>query len=143
MTPSKIASVAALVGGLGWLAKVMLVWASGGTNTGSGAVGVMFLVGLAGLLVALAAGGYALVATAPIWLRAVVSVALPLLVLMVWQLFDGVVKALYTEDNWLRGELNVLLAAVVAVVLGLLGLQRARGANAPARPSRGGHRLAR
>lgn len=143
MTPSKIASVAALVGGLGWLAKVTLVWTNGGTNTESGAVGVMFFVGLAGVLVALAAGGYALVATAPIWLRAVVSVALPLLVLMVWQLLDGVVKALYTENSWLRGELNILLAAVVAVVLGLLGLQRARGARASARPSRGGHRLVR
>ncbi|MGH3587961.1 MAG: hypothetical protein ACRDQ0_16760 [Pseudonocardia sp.] len=141
MTASRVASIAALVGGLGWLIKVGLIWANGGTNTDGGPVGVMFFVGMAGLVVALAASGYALVATAPIWLRGVVTVALPVLVFMIWQLVDGVIKALYTKENWLQGELNILLAAVIALGLGLWGLRRPSpgGAPPPPRHTRGNH----
>lgn len=131
MNPRRFASVAALVGGIAWLVKVALVWAGGGEND-AGLVGAVFVLGLAGVVVALAAAGYALVATAPGWLRAVVTVATPLLVLMVWQLLDQAVRAVYTTDTWLRGELGIVLAAVVALVLGAWGLRRQRPVGDPA-----------
>jgi len=143
MDPRRIASVAALVGGVCWLVRVALIWAGGGENTDGGLVGVMFLLGLVGLVVALAAAGYTLVETAPVWLRAVVVVATPLLVFMVWQMIDQAILAVYTSGGWLRGELNVLLAALVALALGGWGLRRhraaasARAASAPPRPVRG------
>lgn len=137
---SKIASIAALIGGACWLTKVGLIWANGGTNTDEGLVGVMFFVGLAGLVIALAVGGYALVATAPIWLRGVVSIALPVMVIMVWQVVDDLIKAIYTEDNWIQGELNIVLAAVIAVGLGLWKVRRpSSGGGDEPRHTRGNH----
>ena len=140
MTASRIASIAALIGGACWLTKVGLIWANGGTNTDDGLVGVTFFLGLAGLVIALAAAGYALVATAPIWLRGVVSVALPVMVTMVWQLVDDLIKAIYTEDNWLQDELNIILAAVIAVALGLWKVRRrSPGGSDEPRHTRGNH----
>jgi len=144
MDPRRIASIAAVVGGVGWLVKVALIWANGGANTDGGLVGVMYLLGLLGLVLALGAAGYTLVETAPVWLRAVVVVATPLLVFMVWQMVDQAIKALYTTENWLQGELSVLLAGVLALVLGVWGFRRHRhtsgqriAADPPVRPVRG------
>ena len=140
MAASKIASIAALIGGACWLTKVALIWANGGSNTDDGLVGVMFFVGLGFLVLALAAGGYALVATGPIWLRGVVSVALPVMVSMVWQVIDDLIKAIYTEENWLQGELNIILAALIAVSLGLWKVRRSSsGGGDEPRHTRGNH----
>jgi hypothetical protein len=128
MNPRTIASVAAVVGGVGWLLEVVLIAANGGSNTDGGLVGVMYLVGLLGLVVALAAAGYTLVETAPVWLRAVVVVATPLLVFMVWQMIDQAIKALDAGDGWLGDELDILLAGVIALALGAWGLARRRSA---------------
>ena len=127
MDSRRIASVAAVVGGAAWLTKVALIWANGGENTDTGVVGVMYLVGLAGVVVALGAAGYTLVEKAPVWLRAVVVVATPLLVMMVWMVLDQGIKAVYTTQSWVRDEINIVLAAVVALALGIWGLRRARG----------------
>jgi hypothetical protein len=144
MDPRRIASIAAVVGGLGWLLKVALIWGNGGENTDGGLVGVMYLLGLVGLVVALGAAGYTLVETAPVWLRAVVVVAMPLLVFMVWQMVDQAIKALYTTENWLQDELSIVLAGLIALALGVWGFRRHRPASGqriavdpPARPVRG------
>lgn len=120
MDPRRIASIAAVLGGLVWLVRIGLVAA----GTADGVAEILFLVGLGLLVVALAAAGYALVATAPVWLRAVVALATPLLVLMVWQLLDQGVKAAWDSDGWLREEATRLLVAVVALVLGGWGFRR-------------------
>lgn len=146
MTPTKIASMVAVVGGVGWLAKVALIWAAGGTE---GLLsGLTFLVGLLGLVVALGAAGYSLVRTAPIWLRLVVSVAFPVLVFMVWQVLDSAIHAIYTRETWFRDEVNIVLAALLAVGLGLWGWNRARAVEVarrpgPKHPRSRGHHLAR
>lgn len=143
MDPRRIASIAAVVGGVGWLAKVALIWANNGENTDSGLVGIMYGIGLVGLFVALAAAGYTLVETAPVWLRAVVAVATPLLVLMVWVLLNQAILAVYPGDSWLRDELGILVAAVIAVLMGLWGFRRKRPdepadePDPPTRPERG------
>jgi hypothetical protein len=126
MDPRRIASIAAVVGGVGWLARVVLIYLNGGEETDTGLVGIMFLVGLGAGCVALAAAGYTLVEKAPVWLRGVVAIATPLLVLMVWALLDQGIKAVYTKDTWLREELDIILAAIIAVIMGLWGLGRHR-----------------
>ncbi|HEU4515310.1 MAG TPA: hypothetical protein VFR87_19535 [Nocardioidaceae bacterium] len=126
MDPRRIASTAAVVGGVGWLVKIVLIWLNGGENTDAGLVGIMHFVGLAGVFLALAAAGYTLVEKAPVWLRAVVAVATPLLVLMVWALLDQAIKAMYTTEGWLRDELSILVAAVIALVMGAWGFTRHR-----------------
>jgi hypothetical protein len=125
MDPRRIASVAAVLGGIGWLAKVGLIWVDGGESD-SGLVGILGVAGWALFFVALAAAGYTLVERAPVWLRAVVALATPLLVLMVWMLLDQAVKAVYPGESWLRDEVSVLVAAVIAIVLGLWGFGRRR-----------------
>ncbi|HEY0773462.1 MAG TPA: hypothetical protein VGD51_05225 [Nocardioidaceae bacterium] len=126
MDPRRIASTAAVVGGVGWLIKVGLIFVNGGENTDQGLVGIMQYVGLAGVFMALAAAGYTLVEKAPVWLRAVVAVATPLLVLMIWTLLDQAIKAVYTEETWLRDELSILVAAVIALLMGAWGFTRHR-----------------
>jgi len=138
MDPRRIAASAAVVGGVAWLTKVGMIWANGGANTDEGLVGVMYLVGLLGMVVALGAAGYTLVETAPVWLRVVVVVATPVLVLMVWVMLGEGIKAVYSGEGWLRDEINIVLAAVVALGLGAWALTRGRSEDA-ARPV-GGHR---
>lgn len=114
MDPRRIASFGALLGGLTWLAEAVLIWVNGGDRTDSGLVRVLFIAGLVVLFVALAAAGYTLVEKAPVWLRAVVAIATPLLVVMIWQLVDQAV-----ED-----DISALAGGVVALVLGAWGLRR-------------------
>ncbi len=126
MDPRRIASTAAVVGGVGWLLKVFLIWGNGGENTDSGPVAYLYFVGWVALAVALGAAGYTLVERAPVWLRGVVAVATPLLVLMVWQLMDQAIKAVYPGSSWLRDELSVVVAGLLALVMGLWGFTRHR-----------------
>jgi hypothetical protein len=142
MTSRRVASIAAVLGGLGWLVKVALIWAGGGEDADRGLVGVMFVAGLVCIVVALGAAGYTLVRTAPAWLRAVVTVAVPALVLVVWQMLDQAVKAVYTDEGWLRDELNVILAALVAVAAGVwaLTLRQAASPEPTERPAAATHR---
>ncbi|HSJ22802.1 MAG TPA: hypothetical protein VK964_19735 [Nocardioidaceae bacterium] len=125
MDPRRIASIAAVLGGIGWLAKVGLIWLEGG-ETDSVLVTILDVAGWALFAVALAAAGYTLVERAPVWLRAVVAVATPLLVLMVWMLLDQGIKGVYPGESWLRDEVSVLVAALIAIVLGFWGFGRHR-----------------
>lgn len=118
MDPRRIVSIAASVGGAGWLVKVGLIWYSGGEVTSGGLVDKAFYGGFAAFAVALAAAGYTLVDKAPVWLRGVVAIATTLLVLMMWQLFDQAVKAMYAGDTWLHDELSVIIAAIAALIMG-------------------------
>lgn len=139
MDPRRIASIAAVVGGVGWLAKVLLIWLSGGENTDEGAVAILDIVGWAAFAVALAAAGYTLVERAPVWLRGVVAVATPLLVLMVWMLLDQGVKGVYGGESWFRDEVSVLVAAGIALLMGLWGFSKHRPepVEKPKPPARG------
>ena len=139
MSVSKIGFIAAALGGAVWLVKVALIWNNGGTNTGDGLVAVAFFIGFAGLLVALMAGGYSVVATAPIWLRAVVSVCATLLGLMLFTIMDDAVKGVYSNEGWLRDEIGILITASLALFVGVLGVVRSPEPQ-PKAPPAGGHR---
>lgn len=126
MEPRRVASLAAVLAGLAWAATVALAWAAHQHHTGPGPVGVAYLTGLGCLVLALGAAGYTLVTRAPVWLRAVVVVATPLLGVMVLALLGQGVEAVYPGDSWLRDELSTAAGAVLALLLGLVGLWRRR-----------------
>ena len=84
------------------------------------------LISIGGYSVAVAALallGYGLVATAPVWLRLIVSAGLPLLGLAVWQTVADAFEG--RLDGWKAPASTHLSAGVLLVVLGLL---LARGA---------------
>jgi hypothetical protein len=142
MNPRIIASLAAVVGGVGWVTKGVLV----GVGAGPGAeelASLAYLGGLVLLVTALAAAGYRLVETAPVWLRAVVTVAVPLLVLAVWELVRDGLQAVNPAEGWLRAELPALLGGSLAVVLGLWGVRRRRADRADRVAEADGRRAAR
>jgi hypothetical protein len=133
MNPRRIASVAAVAGAAGWLVKAVLAW----LGAGGAVTGVLFVLGLVALVVALAAAGYTLVETAPAWLRGVVVVAMPALVLLVWQMLDQAVQATLGGSQE-PSQVSVLLGAVVALALGLWGRRRFRAE--PGRRAKPGRR---
>lgn len=125
MGPRKIGSFAALLGGVVWLVTAVLEWGSEPNRT-------LYLAGVVLMLVALAAAGYALVATAPLWLRLVVGLATPALGLMVWLfVYDGVSAKHLT-----------LLGGGIALLLGS-GLALSRGRDKEGEPAGPGSHAAR
>ena len=74
---------------------------------------------------AFAALGYALVASAPVWLRGVVTIATPLLGLMVW---------LILRDSLPSDYVATAVGGVLLFVGGGIALGRTRGAAPPAKP---------
>ena len=124
MTASRVASAAGVLGGVLWLVKVGLIWANGGANTDEGIVAVFYLAGLLALAVAALAAGYAVVTTAPIWLRAVVSVATLALFWILFSVIDSAAHVVYTGDGWLDDELGIIVTAALALLFGLIALAR-------------------
>lgn len=128
MSASRWGSIAALLGGVAWVASAVLGW--GGEQEQAS-----YLAGLALVVVALAFGGYALVATAPVWLRAVVALATPALGFSVW---------LVVMDSVTPGYLPVVIGGVVLIVAGGIGLGRgAQRDEKPEPPPTRGRRAAR
>jgi hypothetical protein len=123
MRSSKWASLVSIVGGLAWGASALLGW-------GEEPERYSYLAGLGLLIIAFAFAGYALVASAPIWLRAIVAVATPMLGYSVWLSVEGLATP----------YVLVLLAGIVAVVAGVIGLGRGTsdpGGTEPDPPVRG------
>lgn len=120
MSLSRGAAIISVLGGLLWAAAAVLNW-------GADVRPLLYELGLATLLVALAGLGYSLVDHAPVWLRLVVSAATPLLGLMLWIMVVDVVPA---------NSPVVMLAAVGMVIGGLIALPRTRNAQSRA-PARG------
>ncbi len=89
MTVSRVGAVAAVLGGLLWIVAGALGWGDDVLNQS------LYVAGLGLLVVAFAALGYALVASAPIWLRVVVTIATPALGLMVWLILRDSVPSEY------------------------------------------------
>lgn len=119
MSVSRIGSLGALLGGLVWVVAAVLSWGDDELDQS------LYLAGLALLVVAFAALGYALVATAPVWLRAVVTIATPLLGLMVW---------LILRDSLPSDYVAAAVGGVLLFVGGGIALGRARGDSPPVKP---------
>ena len=112
MNVSRAAAVAAVLGGLVWIVAAVVDW-------GQDVNPVVSTVGLLWFLLALAGVGYSLVDHAPVWLRAVVTVATALLGYGVW--FTVV-------DAFTDTALPVLVSGLVMLALGAVTLVRGREA---------------
>ena len=122
MSSRTVTGVLAAAGGACWIVKTLLIWASGGTNTTGGAVGLLFLAGTAFL--ATAVGRWAWGATAeramPLRILAVVCalvglfVAVNLPILVGYALLPG---------SWLAEEIGVFAVAILAIVAGMVGIR--------------------
>ncbi len=106
----------AALAGIAWVVGAVLGW---GGDTPAG----LYLLGLLLAVLALAAFGYSLVATAPVWLRAVVTVAAPALGYMVW---------VTVRDAFAHDHLPVVVAGVLLLAVGGVGLTRRRDQAPPA-----------
>ena len=129
MSVSRIGALAAILGGVVWVVAAVLAWGDADLDT------TQYYVGFALLVVAFAAMGYALVATAPVWLRAVVTVATPLLGTMIW---------LIVRDSIADAYVSAVVGGVLLLVGGGIALGRV-SASAPkkAPPPQRGRRAAR
>jgi len=119
MTPRLLAATAGALGGL-------LLAGAGGlsflAHDARGWHGTFAVAGYALTLAALFRVGYALVAHAPVWLRLIVSVALPLLMASVWQVVD---QAIHDRvDGWKGAATVHLLAGVIGLVAALVAFRR-------------------
>lgn len=124
MTVSRLGSIAAVLGGVAWIAAALLAW--GEDELGA----ALYYAGFALLVVAFAALGYALVSTAPVWLRAVVTLATPALGAMVWLILDDAIPQAYVA---------AVVGGVLLLVGGGIGLSQADGPaeRTPPPPARG------
>jgi hypothetical protein len=126
MTARRVASVLSVLGGAVWIGAALVGW-------GGDSQEMLYLLGLVLFVLAFAALGYSLVASAPVWLRAVVTVATPALGYMVW---------VTVRDAFATDSVVVLAAGVVLLVAGGIGFTR-RGHEEPPTVARGGHRALR
>jgi hypothetical protein len=125
MSVSRLGSFAAVLGGAAWIVAALLAW--GEDELGA----ALYLGGFALLVAAFAALGYALVSTAPVWLRAVVTLATPALGAMVWLIIKDAIPQAYVA---------AVVGGVLLVVGGGIGLSQAGGPAAseePPPPQRG------
>jgi hypothetical protein len=122
MRASRWASLAAIPAALAWISSAVLGW-------GVEPEQYSYVAGLGLLVVSLAFGGYALVATAPLWLRAVVAAATPALGVTIWLSVQGIGPRYVT----------VMLAGLGVLAGGGIGLGRSapRTRQEPDRPIRG------
>lgn len=119
MSARKVTFTAGLVGGLGWLVKVALIWGNSGTNTDQGLVAVFFFVGLGGLVVAAAAAGVWLTASRPIVVRVLAGIAGVAVLFLLFTLFDAVLSPLARDGHWFQQEVEIVAVALVGIVLAL------------------------
>lgn len=119
MTATRFASIAALVGGIGWTGKILIMWGQGGPDTNSIPEAVAFFAGLLGVVAASGALGWILAGKDTVSrLRIgalVVGAIVPLLVVGAFQTALG---AALPDAGWLRDEVVFLLLGVGALLFG-------------------------
>jgi hypothetical protein len=113
---------AALVGAAAWLVKMIAIPALDAAATGSAVVGALWIVGMAGYLVAAAFGTALLLRRTALPVRVAAAVAAVPVSFLLLNLLDGAAKAVYTADGWFRDELALVLAAMALLALGLRAL---------------------
>ena len=119
MVARKVTFTAGLVGGLGWLVKVALIWGNGGTNTDQGLVAVCYFVGVGGLIVAAAAAGAWLTASRPVVVRVLTGIMGVVAIFLLFTIFDAVLSPLARDGHWFQEEVEIVATALVGLVLAL------------------------
>ena len=122
MTPRLLA---AALGGAGGLLLVVAGGLSFLAHDSSGWRGAVAVLGYAATVAALVLVGYGLVSQAPVWLRAIVSVAFPLLIASVWQVVDQAFDD--GIGGWKGPATSHLVAGVIVLAAALVGFRWAGG----------------
>lgn len=123
-----IAIVAAIVGGLGWLTKIVVMALQGGPDSESVPEAAAFFTGLVGVMVAAGAAGAHVTRGASWWRRALAAVGAVVVVGVLGGLGQAGLTAL-PGDSWVQEEAIFGIAGLVSVLAALAALRR------PDRPS--------
>ena len=121
--------VVGVVGGIAWIAKLVVMALQGGPDPDSIPENVFFFTGLAGIVVASGATAAHLARTASWWLRALAALAGVVVTALVFGLVQGGLTALPGE-SWVQEEAVFGIAGLVALGTALAALRA--GARRPA-----------
>lgn len=133
MDARNIAIVAAIVGGLGWIAKIVVMALQGGPDSESVPEAAAFFTGLVGVMVAAGAAGAHVTRGASWWRRALAAVGAIVAVGVVGGLGQAGLTAL-PGDSWAQEEAIFGIAGLVSVLAALAALRlrdRPSGVQAP------------
>ena len=122
---------AALAGGAAWLAKVAVIVATDGETTSGGVPGVLYLAGVA--LMVLGAAGL-LVRLTGRWFAAVLG---PVLAIAVFSVLDAVAEGLLGSAGpaWMQDEWGILVTGLFWLALALVAPWPARGSGPAGAPA--------
>jgi hypothetical protein len=126
---TKIFVTLAVTCGAAWLLKQVAIALTGGGDTDSPVVALLWGLGMLTFLLAAATGTAVLLARFPVWVRLLGAVVAVPAAFVALEMVDAVVDAVYDESNgWFAAEVPLVLAALAVGGLGLRtlgGLRRA------------------
>jgi len=115
MRARSVAVVAGIVGGVGWLAKMVVMWTQGGPDLDSVPETIAFLTGLVGVAVAAVATGVHLTRGRGVGARILGGIGVLVVVVLVVGGGQELLTAL-PGDSWVQAEAIFGLVGLVAVV---------------------------
>jgi general stress protein CsbA len=115
-------------GGLGWLAKLVVIIATDGAVVDEGAAAVFYLLGLALMIVGSMAGAVLLTYRRSRWIVTTAALLSPAVYFAAFIVLDGLAKALVGDRGpaYLRDEAGILATDIVALLVGTLIATRSR-----------------
>jgi hypothetical protein len=118
----------AIACGASWLIKQIAIVATGGGDSESPIVAVLWATGMITFLLAAACGTALALRAIPTWARVLAAVVAVPVAFAAIEVADAVVDAVYQADGWFAQEVPLVLAALVMGALGLQTLNSARRA---------------
>jgi hypothetical protein len=122
MRTRTVAIVAGIVGGLGWIAKIIVMALQGGPDSGSILEAIAFFTGLAGVIIAAAAAAAYLTRERPLVWRVAAALGAVVAAAAITGAGQAALSAL-PGDGWLQEEAIFGLVGLIAVVAALLALR--------------------